>query len=766
MRKDLLKTAQFSEEKDLLNHSYKPLPYYVWMMLVGSCLLLLFSAHLFAQTTASKQNKSLDTTEAVDFDALLAMQDAGKPLYVRYGVYGHYGVATWTRAQFVAQQSCCNDNFGDSLSLFGVNARIGALFEYPLFWRVGVSLRAEYTLSTYALRRTQQTTTGIGGVPIGTPIEYHFDISRSALAAMPLLTIRPIDFLSINFGAMFSMPLQTSYSTGEFLNVDTLTFRRATGERVSVWNESSGALSGVNPLHIGFVGGISYEAPLNAGGTWLLCPELWYERSFTSLLGGFRSRSEGISTDNGTFGADVLRIGLAVKHSPFRTIRPEISPEMQDKIRLLRRADSLNALERERNKLQLARMDSVNKVILAKLEEMKKQGMSVNLQRVVGISDDDRELTKPTIFVEEYRTNHAVMLLPAVFFEQNSSVIPSRYKKIQSTARESYRLSNLADQTPREIYYEVLNVIGKRMQEPENAGAVLFLTASGTSAETPKTVEQRAQAISDYLQDIWKIPTKRIIAQVQQGIGNTSSISSPMKRPMLFKNQSVVEISASLPSICAPLVFDKRTRRATPQRLRFAPEVNAGAGLKQWSLEVTQFAGDEVTTLKEEKGTKPPPSTIDWDFGANEEEIPRSGQDLTVQLSMTDINNRTADAPLVAVPVVQSSIEQQELSGKGTKRLLRFDVLGFDESGNPSETTQEGLQTLRTSILPLLGQSSRKRTIYFAQESSRRSAEAVASSLGLNDAVFVVKPNLLREKQSAPLGENKQYQGLVRVEVE
>lgn len=694
-----------------------------------------------------------DSSEAINFDALLVMQDTDKPLYIRYGVYGHYGVATWTRAEFVAAQSCCNDNFGDSLYLLGLNARIGALVEYPLFWRVGLSMRAEYALSNYDLRRTQSTTTGIGGVPVGTPIEYRFGMQQSSIAVMPLLTARPIDYLAINFGAKLATPLQSSYSAGEYLNVDTLSFRRSTGEKVSVWNEMSGTLSGANPLHISLVGGLSYEAPLDAGGRWFLCPELWYERSFASLVSGFRSRIQGVTTNDGMFHADMLRVGISIKHSPFRTIRPEISPEMQDKIRLLRRADSLNTLERERNKLQLARMDSVNRVIVAKLEELKKQGISVNLKTVVGVTEDGRELPNPTIYVEEFRTNQAVAMLPTIFFEVNSSVIPARYKKIQSVARESYRLSQLAEQTPREIYYETLNIIGKRMQESENAGAVLFIVASGTSSETPKTLEQRAQAVSDYFQDVWKIPAKRIITQIR-GVAS--------KQNLLYMNQPCVELSASTPSICAPLVFDIRIRRASPPTLRFIPEINAGAGLKQWSLEVSQFAGDEVFTLKEEKGTKTPPNIIDWTFGAKEDDLPRSGQDMTVQLTMTDINNRTADATLVAVPVVQSSVEQQEAAGKGVKRLLRYDVIGFDDAGNPSETTLETLQFLRKTI----PSSSRNRTIFYAHEQARRSAEAVASTLGIHDAAFILKPRVFRDNISAPLPENKHFRELVRVEME
>ncbi len=712
--------------------------------------LLAFPAQTFSQQS---------DTSRINFDDLLTMQDTDKPLYIRYGGYAHYDAAAWQRAQFVGFQgmkTCCFDNYGDSLALFGTNFSAGALFEYPIVERFGAALRVGYSRHTAQIRRIQGTTTSYAGVPVGTPLEHRLDITLSTLGVEPLLTFRPIDYLVINVGARLDVALSSAFSYQEISLLDNVAFRKPSGERTSVWNEQSGDIQGRQTLTTSLVAGLSYEAPLNAQGTIFLCPELWYARGLTSLASGMVSRVGGVARDESSWQQDRLRVGFALKISPFRTIRPEITPEMQEKIKILRRTDSLQVLERERNKVQLARMDSVNRVIMAKMDELKKQGISVNLKSVVGVNADGREIPNPTISVDEFRTNHVVMLLPVLYFENGSSVIPSRYRKIQAAARETYRISTLADKTPREIYYEVLNVIGKRMSEPENAGAVLFLSAGGTSSEAPRLLEQRAQAVSDYLQDVWKIPAKRLVMQP-----SSASSSSGKQAQSIAKNIPRVEFSASQPSICAPLKFDRRTRRASPSMLRFQAEINAGAGLKQWSLEVTQFAGDEVSTLKEEKGTKTPPSTIDWDFGTNEEEIPRSSQDLTVQLTMTDVNNRTADAPLVAVPVVQSSLEQQEASGKGMKRRTRYDVVGFDEFGNPSEANAEALAALRAE----LPQSSR-RSIYISSESLNKNAEAVASVLGINDAVIIVKPFAAAERDTSPLAENKHYRAIVRVELE
>ena len=723
-------------------------------------LCVLYSVNtLFAQS---------DTTR-INFDDLAAVQDADKPLYVRYGGYAHYDVAAWNRAQFVGFQgmkTCCFENYGDSLSLFGANFSIGALFEYPLFSRFGASLRVGYSQNSTLLRRIQATITPYAGVPIGTPIDYRLTANLSTLGVEPLLTIRPIDYLAINIGARLDVAMSSSYHYKEVIISDNVSFLGPNGEATSVWNEQQGAIVGRQTLTTSLVAGLSYEAPLNATGTLFLCPELWYSYGLTSLASVMVSRSNG-TTVTPAWTQDRLRIGLAFKASPFRTIRPEVTPEMQDKIRQLRRIDSLNAVERERNKLQLAKMDSLNRVITARMEEMKKQGIAVNLTKLVGVNTSGEEVPNPNVVVEEVRGEQVITLLPSIFFDNGSSVIPTRYHRLQSAERGAFQVGNLAGRTALEVYREVLNIIGKRLTD--NAGAVVFLKPQLASNEPPKVAETRAQAISDYLQDVWKIPVRRIVIEKNSAekLVNSSNIPS-------------VELAASMPEILAPVRFaDLRTRRAKPSLLRFGVEINAGAGLKQWSLEITQFAGDEVLTLKEFKGTNKYPSVIDWNFTDNPEEMPRSSQDMTVQLSMTDITNKAGDAPLQSVPVRQISLEEQERSGIELKRLLQWEIVCFGGQGELTESGKESVQAAKAVLQKALGQASNNRSpeilLVISDATFRQNALSVVRELGLPESVIRIRAVSSQGTSSQgtssqnsviePSQENKQYRGAVRLEV-
>lgn len=722
-----------------------------------------------------------DTTQRINFDDFAT--DADKPLYLRYGVFGSWNFLSHIVkfAQSTDCPTCLQTNF---LNASGNGIGGGLLVEYPIWQRLGLSLRLSY-LATMAdndttlnnssplvnrFKAPEKLLIAYKGSSTLADIEHRYNPILGILGVEPFVTYRPLDALTLYAGAHIGFLLQKQYKYNEFMiSPDDAVFENNRATR----NYRTGEIIATNTIVVSPAFGLGYEVPLNSTGTWLLAPEAMY--FVGNLFGGminrsanaYTTRTEGptpgtrVETQDGSWYMNNIRASLALKYSPYRTIRPELTPELQDKIRQLKRYDSLVADERRRNAQQLARVDSVNRAITAKMEELKKIGISVTLNKVVGVDENGTEIPKPTLKIEQFRSQIAQPLLPYIFFDDNSAVLPSRYRRVRAAERNGFKIKDFAGKSNVELYRHILNIIGQRMNDLPTA--VLFLTGcnsgQGAEANNTKLSEQRATAISDYLQDVWKIPAKRIVVQKQ----NLSDHPSGNDANGQAENRRV-EMSSNVPELFDPVKTDQVARLASPPTLRFGLEINAGAGLKQWDMEINQFVENESVTLKTFGGGNTYPPSVEWNLNKEPNTMPASGQDLSIQLTMTDINNKTGDAPITSIPVQQISVEKKEIDNKADKRIDIYDILGFDVTGNAlDEAGQKAVEVIKKSLqaganVIITGYSDAAGS----KDAAQRRADLVAKGLG-KGTTRAAGPTT--ENDNA-LAEGRFYNRYVHVEVQ
>jgi outer membrane protein OmpA-like peptidoglycan-associated protein len=734
---------------------------------------------VFAQTDTTKSN--------INFDDLTA--DADKPLFLRYGIFGgnnwNWHDANFT--DFANLPTCCGTFYGPTL---GTLPRwyAGVLFETPfnmpqLQNRLGLGLRLSYTDYGVRLARTEdllaQTRSG-QAQPV--PIEHSKTITLNAIAFEPMLNYRVLDGLTISLGLRANYYFQRGVSYVETMATDTTNFLLPDGRASSTRNRITvDSIPQSNPLNLALIGGISYEIPLDANGKWLIAPEAFF--MFGALpLGQLSTPANNLvrrvqlspepgnsETSVGSWTFNNLRAGLSLRYSPYRTIRPELTPALQETIKQIKKLDSAITVERQQNAKRLQQVDSINKAITAKVAELKKVGISVNISKVVGVDASGKEIPNPKLVVEQFRKSLTQPILPAVFFDENSFTPASRYRRLRAADRGTFKLADVGGKGNLDAYRQILNVVGKRMEE--NPAAVLFLTGCnanvGPEAGNQKLSEQRAQAISDYLQDVWKIPAKRLIIQKRDLPENPSNSADATGAA---ENRRV-EMSSNLPEIFAPLKTDQVARIPNPPTIRFGIEINAGAGLKQWALEASQFNDDESVTLKEFQGTNNNPPEVDWKLDLEPNSVPSSGQDITVQLSMTDINNKTGDAPLVSIPVEQINVQKKELDGKADIKIDVIDVVGFTGGATPQldEVNTKTLNDLKATLKPnasvfINAYTDNNGDAAQNKQLAQKRAEFVAKTLGVTNAkINAVGPTTIHDN-SQP--EGRMYNRLVRIEVQ
>jgi len=666
--------------------------------------------------------------------------DAESSYFTRFGVFGGVNLVTQT-PNFSAFGSIPAVGTSAYSAGTGIGIAAGVLAEFPFSFSpspernvFGLSLRLSY--ATYnaksSLTNNETAYDKTTDQPANVPIEYSLEGRFNFLSFEPTLTYRLANGrLALYAGLRAGLTLSSTYSYAERVQDPRYVFLNgSTGQTSTTFGETSDKIPNAQAFNLAPTVGVGYEIPLNADGTIMLQPEGFWSPGLLSLASGFDWKISG------------FRVGASVKYSPFRTIRPEMTADVQEKILKLKRYDSLFVVERQQNAARLRYTDSVNKAISTRLEEMKKVGLSAAFKNIVGIDEQGREVPTPSLAIEEFRAWRSVPLLRAVYFEPGSSILPARYKRIQSASRARYVVPDVSEMQTVDAYRHVLNILGKRLNDFPNA--TIELIGHKSASETEALDERRAQTVSDYLQDVWRIAARRIAVR--------KAASAPAAKP---ESENYVEFTSDTPEVLEALTSDFTATSVNPPLLRIGLDINAGAGLKQWSLEISQFVENESVTLKEYLGTQAPPSIAEWNIADVQADKPRSNRDITVQLSVADINNRNADAPINTIAVKLVSLEEKELRNAEDNRweetlLVQSPLFGANAREMILATLKRNAGAAKSVTI----------TTFTSDDKSRDAAVArgkeIAGLLGRTDATIKVE-SALRPGQSTLTPEEAVY---------
>jgi len=573
--------------------------------------------------------------------------------------------------------------------------------------------------------------------------------ARLATAGLQLLLgISPVQNLNIFLGARGDFFFEKLYDQVEKL-LEPSYGRFEDGLKESLGrtrNPQGGVLPsvrawGVANLSVALMGGIGYELPVNAAQSLTIAPEFFYSRGLTNVIS-----AQDVTGRDIVWQLDNIHASVALRWYPARAARFNAETYQLKKLQTLEKE-----IAQERRKIQ------------NDLRELRSSGLSVRLTEVKGIlADGKQEILNPTVRVEEFRATRQHQMLPYIFFNENSSVIPGRYRRLTANERVNFRLEPLEKSKPIEVYYTLLNIVGKRMEA--NPAAVLFVTGcnsnSGAEQGNQRLSEQRAQAISDYLQDVWKIQAKRIIVQ-KRDLPEKPALASQNLRPEEVQAENRrVELSSTTPEILASVSFETTQLTVNPPSLRLGLNILAGSGLKQWSLEITSFEGREERTLHAFAGANTYPEQYTWSIDADQRNIPTAPGSMDIHLGITDVDNRDAEAPIVSIPVEVIRYADKKRTKAPDKRISIY-TIGLFDSDVQAESVLQSIKSRLTpqAIVGLDSYSGATRLQAFQQKLGVANDRAKASKEVQERALSLIK-------NDATLPEGRFYNRSVRVEVQ
>lgn len=568
-----------------------------------------------------------------------------KSLVGRAGISGGYSFENYT-ADFhglPGVPSCCPQYRG------GSGGGLSAVFhwETPLSDDFFLQFRVGLLRQTGTLRAEQKQIIDNNGTTEGT-IGHTIENTITSVIFSPVIGYRVFGVGRVFAGAQGGLIGGANYDQIErLLQPKGVVFENGLLTR----NHFSGEISGVRSMQGAVVIGAGAFIPLDKNDYVHLLPEVSYTMGLTDILQQSPWKISG------------FRVGLGVSYSFWRIPEPiQPPPPPRDTVKItipvITVIPPLPAVPSA-----LIALDTLDATLTLKTRDkngVESTGQPLNIDEIIQIT------TQP--------------LLNYVFFDENSKELPERYVQLQSAETSGYDFRRFNNAGTLATYNNLLNIIGKRLQDNPQAKITLTGTNADIGEEKNNTAlsRSRAETVVAYLREIWGIASERItiVARNLPEKPSRSAIEDGAN-----ENRRV-EIQSSVGEIINPVItYDTLLIAPSLSAVEIYPSVHSSAGIDSWEIVVKQGAAIK----RRFAGTGDVPEHLTYDLNGNYDEMPGKSEPLMVEITITDNSKqrvRAAAAPLGVDVNKRKDIRHEQFN------LILFDFAQSDITGINRATVQ------------------------------------------------------------------------------
>jgi outer membrane protein OmpA-like peptidoglycan-associated protein len=339
-------------------------------------------------------------------------------------------------------------------------------------------------------------------------------------------------------------------------------------------------------------------------------------------------------------------------------------------------------------------------------------------------------------------------LLPYIFFPRDSATIPERYVQITKKERSAFSAEKLPRGNTLGVYYNILNIVGQRIREkrkPRNsdgqAGAgKLQIVGCLSNLENGDTALalKRAEAVRDYLRNIWAVPAARMEVSVSAGPGGLPIVPTTSEVDSLEgerENQRVELYYERNSAILEPVELLDSAFLMPAGVIRFFPPQIDTAKVAAWTLDV---AVGDVLDKDVKSGFGPPPESIDYPIEVKpgqsmDQPLRVTGSFILRDTTYMEIGRRASEAVVLRQ---EGDFEEERNTVRGkyldvfNLLLFHFDstaVLAFSDEANAIMRDR----IAPSSIVRVVGHTDRIGLPPYNRQLSQRRAEVASQALGV-----------------------------------
>lgn len=654
--------------------------------------------------------------------------------------------------------SCCPEYGKAAL----VTPAFGGLLEVPISetWRAQVRLGYSTISGLLTDKRVigNEPVFDDGPVPIATrrdiEVDYSLDASLPMLVLEPAAAYKVFDLFWLYAGARAGYLLGNTFQQREDLVApDGLVFaENGTTSR----NIVNGEIPEVRSIQLHLALGLGYE--LNLSRDIMLAPEVRY---FFPL--------QPVNTLDWT--VQSFQLGASVRYSLWRPVDPTIILDtiyVRDTTIVERSSgadERVVLVQSDKSETRLREGDYEYRTTTITERYNKEVPRSFNPTMTLKPlnADGSERLGLDIVVIRETDVVESYPLLPQIFFDDGSSgLATTRMQLIDASSARDFRTIDLSrDQF--DVYYNLLNIIGERMRRIPSAKITLTGAVNnlGVEKNNRALAQARADAVRDYLVDVWGIDKSRISAQSRILPEKPSSIESEDGR---VENRRV-DIAASDPAILETVEFRDRDRSVDPKEIIFAVAVEGGEDIVGWDIDVSQ----KGMMLFKDEGSGVP-EEIRWKTEG--ERRPKLDEPISVNLSVR--NNKGQRKNLAnAIPVELITVQKAKSMQEGGKQIERYSLIVFDyNSAKLNESNQRVMDIVRSRVQPdskvrIMGFADRTGDPEYNRKLATRRCEETKRVLAVRDDQVTIEPvGSDRLIYNNDLPEGRSYCRTVQIEVE
>ncbi len=558
----------------------------------------------------------------VDSKSLIDTND----LKNRYGFFGAFenvnNNVNFTKLPGVP--NCC----GGFASTSGSGFLMSGILNIQLDYKKGLEFKAGYSYNSAFFNSTESIPILLNGDSAIGVSNHQLFTKFHHINLQALGTFKPLEDkrFFVKGGLDFNLLVSSYYSQKEVLvePSDRGTFLDEKRER----NYSTGSVPTATTLLVGLNLGFSYEFVMNKTNSLFLVPEISYSYYLNKAI-------------DSSWNIGMLRAGVAIKYRTPPTPPPPPPPAM----------------------------------IPPYPKEIKPPLAPPVLSGIIDVSEIDslgNEKKDAGIKIEDFVSLNMRPLLNYVFFEENSSKIPKRYKLLNSNDANKFALKDLQNCDALKTYYQVLNIIGKRLNEnPENKIKIIGCNSNIREEKNNKELSrERAESVKSYFKDVWNINEDKMIIEAR----NLPDQESKSDTITGQEENMRVEIETFNDEIIKPVITIDTLRFMRTSKFRFRMDKESIFGIKNWEVIVTQ--GNRELFYNEGMGN--PPEFVEWEMKKEGDKAPQGNTPVSYKFKIKDSLGVEFTSKAKSLPIEQLTVAKKRIEKQDDKQFEYYSLILFD----------------------------------------------------------------------------------------